>query len=61
MVFNGFNGQKDLMHFAQYRTKTATVPSNVVGGVPKGQLISKENFKVFIRTEKPTKIFSFLP
>ena len=48
MVFNGFNGQKDLMHFAQYRTKTATVPSNVVGGVPKGQLIWKENFKVFI-------------
>ena len=33
MVFNGFNGPKDLMLFAQYHTKTATVPSNVVGGV----------------------------
>ena len=28
-----FNGQKGLMLFAQCHIKTATVPSNVVGGV----------------------------
>ena len=33
MVFNGFNGPKGLMLFAQYHTKTATVPSNVASGV----------------------------